>query len=121
MTALLWIALGGGLGALMRHGLGRAVHRALPEQFPYGTLAANLCGCLLIGLAWGWLERVRLPPQVAPFLLTGVIGAFTTFSTYSLESIQLMRTGHWAAGLTNIAVSNAAGLALVFLGLWMAE
>lgn len=115
-TKLLLIAGGGALGALLRYAVSGLTLRLLGPGFPWGTLCANLLGCFLIGLFWVLGERVAFHPHVNPFLFTGLIGAFTTFSTYSLESINLLRDGEVLRGLLNIAISNGLGLAAVLVG-----
>lgn len=118
---ILLIAAGGALGATLRYGLSELTHRLLGPGFPWGTLTANLTGCFAIGFVWALSERLALNPRVSPFLLTGVIGAFTTFSTYGLESLNLLRNGKIAHGLANILLSNLAGLALVLVGFFCAR
>ena len=76
----------------------------------------NLIGCLLIGLLWAAFERFQLPANTNAFLFIGILGAFTTFSTYGLESIQLLQNGKILLGLANIILSNIAGLTAVWVG-----
>ena len=116
MSKLLWIAAGGSIGALLRYGISGLTYRFFSPSFPWGTLAANLTGCFLIGFLWSISERYTFPRDIRLFVFTGVIGALTTFSTYGLESINLVRDGEIFLGIANIAVSNALGLALVFCG-----
>jgi len=78
-------------------------------------------GCFLIGLLWVLAERAALSPQAGLFLLTGLLGAFTTFSTYSLESIILLRNGEVLRGFLNIVVSNGIGLIAVLAGFACAQ
>lgn len=116
MSKLLWIAAGGALGALLRYGVAGLAHRLLGPTFPWGTLAANLIGCFLIGFLWASADRMALSPNIRLFVFTGAIGALTTFSTYGLESIHLLREGEIALGAANIILSNVLGLALVAAG-----
>lgn len=118
---LMLIAGGGALGALLRYGVSGVALRLLGAGFPWGTLCANLLGCFLIGLLWVLAERVAFHPHVNPFLFTGVLGAFTTFSTYSLESINLLQDGEVLRGVLNIAVSNGLGLVAVVAGFVCAQ
>ena len=117
MMKLLWIALGGSLGALSRHGLSVLAHRLLPSKFPWGTLAANLSGCFLIGVLWVVAAEYSFSQNVRVFVFTGGIGSLTTFSTYGLESLLLLREGRIMVGLGNVLISNVLGLALVALGI----
>ena len=116
MLKLFWIALGGSLGALLRHGLSSLAKRLLSPTFPWGTLVANLVGCFLIGVLWGLATEYSFSQNVRVFVVTGGIGSLTTFSTYGLESLLLLREGRVLTGLGNILLSNVLGLALVALG-----
>ena len=90
----LLIALGGGLGALARYGLGGLVQRLGRSNFPWGTFAVNMTGCLLFGLLWMLsTKHLSLSGQARLFLLTGFMGAFTTFSTFIFETGQLLSGG----------------------------
>ena len=115
MLKLLWIALGGSLGALLRHGLSSLAQRLLSPTFPWGTLVANLVGCFLIGVLWGLATEYSFSQNVRVFVVTGGIGSLTT-STYGLESLLLLREGRILTGLGNVLLSNVLGLALVALG-----
>lgn len=117
MRSLLLVAAGGALGALLRHGVSVLVYRFVPASFPWGTLAANLSGCFLIGVLWALSQRVPFPTGVGLFVFTGMIGAFTTFSTYGLESLQLMQEGKVGLGLAYVAISTVVGIALVAAGM----
>jgi CrcB protein len=110
------VMIGGGLGALCRYGFTLAGARWLGVRFPWGTLMANMTGCLLIGVAFALTERSELlPPSGRLFFMTGFLGALTTFSTYALESVNYLRVGSYAA-LANILVNNLGGGALVAIG-----
>jgi len=126
MLKLFWIALGGSLGALSRHGLSVLAHRLLPPDLPWGTLLANLLGCFLIGGLWVLATEYSVSQEVRVFVFTGAIGSLTTFSTYGLESLMLLREGRIWVGVGNILLSNVLGLALVALGvacalLWLGK
>ena len=112
-----WLALGGGVGALLRYGLSGIFQNLIHSDFPLGTLSVNLIGAFLIGFFWTALQgRVEPFPHFRLFLFTGVIGAFTTFSTYTLESFNLLQLGEWKLALWNIFLTNISGLLLVVLG-----
>ncbi|SHK97120.1 fluoride efflux transporter CrcB [Rhodothermus profundi] len=113
---LLWITLGGALGALARYALSGFVYTWLGPTFPWGTLVVNLTGCYGLGLLWALSESVALPPAISPLIFIGFFGAFTTFSTYGLESFQLLRDGELLLGLMNLLGSSLAGLLCVALG-----
>ncbi len=112
---LLLIAIGGALGSLARYLLSTAVLRATGALFPVGTFAVNVVGCFVFGAIAGAAEqRVQLTPELRLFLLVGVLGGFTTFSSYAFESFGLIRDGQFAAAAVNIVGQVAAGL----VGLW---
>lgn len=111
ITDILIVALGGALGATCRF----MAQAAMPFSSRWGLIAINLLGCLLIGIVW------RLLPSRALSLLlvTGVLGGFTTFSSFSFDTLTLLREGRWAEALGYVAVSVLGGLALTALG-WYA-
>lgn len=111
------------VGAVMRYLVGRGVFAATGAAwFPYGTLTVNIAGCLLIGLLAGFAEaRQALSPETRAFLLVGLLGGFTTFSAFGLETVSLVRQGEIAAGLGNIALQLVLGLAAVWIGLTIAQ
>ena len=107
------------MGALCRYGLGIAGGRMMGTGFPWGTLAANMIGCFLIGIAFGLASRVQwFNPEIRLFFMTGFLGALTTFSTYALESVNYLRAGSHV-GLTNFLINNIGGGLLVVAGLWL--
>lgn len=116
MTKLIWIAFGGAAGALARYGVSGLGYRLFGTSFPWGTLLVNASGCLVIGSLWAVSERVVLPARFSPLVLVGFLGAFTTFSTYGLETFNLLRDGEWGLGLLNLVLSNVLGLLLIALG-----
>jgi fluoride exporter len=118
MRSLPLIALGGALGAVARYLAGGAVHRLFPDAaFPVGTLAVNVSGCLLIGFLGGLAEsRQVLGPEVRLFLLVGLLGGFTTFSSFGYETLALARDAEMGKALLNVAASVALGLAAVWAG-----
>ncbi|BBD07502.1 fluoride efflux transporter CrcB [Desulfovibrio ferrophilus] len=122
MQKLVLIALAGGAGALSRYGLAGLVQRWAGGSFPLGTFAVNMLGCLLFGLVWGILEeRAAFGPQARVIVLTGFMGAFTTFSTFAFESVALMRAGQWIFAVVNITGQNLIGFAVLFAGLKLAR
>src|SRR5687767_1867390 len=121
LAKLLWIALGGALGTLARYGTSVAL-KPWSETFPFGTLALNLLGCLLIGVLHGmfadrWIDREDL--RLA--LTVGFLGGFTTFSTFALDNTLLLTRGSMMRPALNILASNVLGIALVFAGLYIAR
>jgi len=118
MTGLLAVALGGACGALLRYGVSNGVHGLLGRAFPYGTLTVNVVGSLLMGLLYvHLLERSALGPEWRLGLLVGVLGAFTTFSSFALETLALVEQGEPLRALVNILASVATCLVACWLGL----
>lgn len=116
MTKLLLIALGGATGALLRYGISGLVYRWLGPSFPWGTLVVNLTGCYGIGLLWAFAEVFIMPSYVSPLIFVGLFGAYTTFSTYGLETLNLLRDNQLLLGLLNLFGSSLLGLCCVALG-----
>jgi CrcB protein len=112
------IAAGGAIGALARYGMGGLVQQALKTaSFPAGTMAVNLTGCLLIGFGGGLIEsRQFFSPEMRTFVFIGFLGSFTTFSTFGLESFNLVRDSQWLLAAANICLSVIVGLAAVLAG-----
>ncbi|MEW8978394.1 MAG: fluoride efflux transporter CrcB [Symbiobacterium sp.] len=111
------VAAGGALGALARHGLGQWLTALLPSAFPVATLVINLLGSALLGFVVGYgIERGRLPEAWRVPLTTGFIGAFTTFSTWSVDTVLLLEAGRWLPAAANVAFSLALGLVAVWAG-----
>jgi CrcB protein len=114
-----WLILfaGGGLGAVLRFALALWVDERVPAAFPWGTLAVNVTGCFAIGLIATFADEHRvLTPAARLFLIAGVLGGFTTFSTFGLETWRLVEDGLSTAALLNVTVSLAGTLAAVVLG-----
>jgi CrcB protein len=119
-TLVLLMAGAGAAGTLVRWGIASAANRLTPGWGWPGTLAVNLLGCLVFGIVWGLSEKSGVvSPQAKLVVLTGFLGAFTTFSAFAYDTGQLMRAGRlWAAG-ANVAANNVLGIALFFAGAWV--
>ena len=114
------VMCGGSLGAASRYGISLLAARLWGTGFPWGTLAVNLSGCFFIGMLFALADRMRfLTPDMRLLLITGYLGALTTFSTFSLETISVIRTGMMFQPLVNILANNIGGLTLTFLGMWV--
>ncbi|MEM9293419.1 MAG: fluoride efflux transporter CrcB [Acidobacteriota bacterium] len=128
MGQFLAIACGGALGACCRYAVARWVQRSslfaegpfsglAGEPFPWGTVMVNLSGCLLIGLAAGLLMRPEVSTSWRAFLLVGFLGSYTTFSTFSYETLALLRAGDTLAAFANGAGAPILGV----LGVWLGD
>lgn len=119
---LLIVAAGGTLGALARYGLSGLVSRWAGAAFPWGTFAVNMIGCFCFGVIFAMSEqRLSISPQVRLLLLTGFLGAFTTFSTYAFESAQMMRDAQWLPAAGNLIGQTVVGLVLMLGGLKLGQ
>lgn len=117
MQKLLLVGLGGAFGAVSRYLVQLFLSGRYPGTFPYGTFAANLIGCLLIGIIYGLAERHQLMTQEMRLLLAvGFCGSFTTFSTFSVENLNMLEAGNYLQAGAYISLSIVLGVALVFLG-----
>jgi fluoride exporter len=115
---ILLLCCAGALGTLSRYGVSGLVQRMVGSSFPLGTFVVNLSGCLLFGLVFGLFEeRIGLPSEVRFILLTGFMGAYTTFSSYMFESVTLLQHGQWLAAAGNILGQTVAGVLLTIAGL----
>ena len=118
MQQLLAIAGGGALGAIFRFCLSNSVHRLLGRDFPYGTLVVNTVGSLLMGLCFVLLvERMAVSAEWRSAILVGLLGAFTTFSTFSFETLALFNAGAPIKALVNIMMSVMLCLLATWLGM----
>ena len=115
LFGIVLVAVGGAIGSVSRYVLSTLVMRASGMLFPAGTFVVNLIGCVVFGVIAGAAEqRLPLTPDLRAFLLVGVLGGFTTFSSYAFESVALMQQGQLLSALVNIGGQVVLGL----LGLW---
>lgn len=122
MNGLIYVALGGAIGASCRYLLGGVAFRVMGPGFPWGTLAANVIGGLLMGLLVGWLAfRVSGGENLRLFLAVGVLGGFTTFSSFSLEALRMIETKAYGLAAGYISASVVLSVLAVFIGLMMAR
>lgn len=120
MMKVVAILCGGGCGALARYVLTGMAQRA-SAYFPWGTLSVNVLGAFAVGILWALCERFSLLPAIRLFLFVGFLGAFTTFSTYSLETVHLLRDGETKIALFNLVANNFGSIAAVFIGFWLVQ
>ncbi|MBT3362657.1 MAG: fluoride efflux transporter CrcB [Chloroflexi bacterium] len=122
MREVLLVGVGGALGAMSRYGVSRAMIRLIGESFPYGTLVVNCLGSLLIGLLMQTLLGSDLvPSSLRLALIVGFLGAFTTFSAFSYETVTYFKNGSWHLGAANIAANVVLGIGFVLLGMAIAR
>jgi len=122
MQNLLIVGAGGFLGAILRYGSSQGLHARLETRFPAGTLLVNVVGCLLIGVLLTLvLERESLSEQASLFLVVGLLGSFTTFSTFGYETLDLLRHEEYRHAFVSVATNLGLGLAAVVAGVWLAR
>ncbi|MEJ8476617.1 fluoride efflux transporter CrcB [Roseibium algae] len=121
MKHLLLVMLGGGLGAGGRHLVGILTLRLFGTGFPYGTFAVNVIGSLVMGIFIGWLTRHEVAgmQSVRYFVATGILGGFTTFSAFSLDTAVMWERGDTGAAVLYVGLSVCLSLAAVFAGLYV--
>lgn len=118
MKQLAFLAIAGAMGTVSRFGLAAVVQRLCGDRFPWGTVAVNLLGCFLFGLVWTLAEeKLILSPQTRFVLLTGFMGAFTTFSTFAFETTALLQAGSGWSAAGNLLLQNGLGIVCVIAGL----
>jgi fluoride exporter len=114
---VLGVALAGALGAMLRFGMDHAVQRHARSDFPLGTLVVNTTGSFVLGLLVGLADHHGLASAWLTVIGTGLIGAYTTFSTFTFDTVRLAENGEWGQAVTNVAASLVTGLAAAALGL----
>lgn len=121
MKSLLLIFLGGGTGSVLRYLLTISIYRQGTTNFPWGTFAVNILGCILIGVFYTLTSRIHINNDIRLMLTIGLCGGFTTFSTFSNESLQLLKSGLYPSFFTYIIGRVVLGILGVMLGIWMSE
>jgi CrcB protein len=121
----LYIAAGGAVGAVLRYLVSGWAFRILGEGFPWGTFVVNITGSFLIGFLWQLFEYLPISPPMRSLIFIGGLGAFTTFSTFAFESLNLFRGGDFRLGMINIIALDVFGILLgllgIILGRWTVE
>jgi len=119
MKSILLVGLGGFIGSVARYKLGGWVlHLTVQEKFPFSTFTVNVVGCLVVGVLAGLAERFELfGPEIRLFLFTGLLGGFTTFSAFGLETVFLLRRGELLVAAMYVGASVLLGITAVWLGI----
>lgn len=116
MTNTLLIFLGAGIGGVLRYWVSNIIYWMTSRQFPYGTLVINISGCFLMGLLFVLIIEHFDGPQLRSFLLIGLLGGYTTFSSFSIETLNLFENGAWMSGFLNIFFSVILCIFAAWLG-----
>jgi CrcB protein len=120
MTMILSIAAGGALGSVLRHFAGKGIMALFGSGFPFGTLFVNIAGSFVMGLFVASFAHFGNPSQATrAFLTVGLLGGFTTFSSFSLDAVNLYERGEMASAMLYIALSLVLSLAAIFAGLFL--
>ena len=119
MRAILIVGTGGFIGSVFRFLLSQTVQTKITNSFPWGTLAVNLIGCLLIGILFGLNEKNILTSETKLFLATGICGGFTTFSAFSVETFSMMKDGNIIQSVSYILLSVILGLLFTLTGAFL--
>ncbi|MEW5758250.1 MAG: fluoride efflux transporter CrcB [Candidatus Omnitrophota bacterium] len=110
------LGLGGAIGTILRYVMGGLDYRFSNGVFPISTLVVNVTGSLVIGFLWGIIDRFNFSPNMRMFVFIGILGGYTTFSTFSLETFNLMRDGEYRIAVMNTALSVVLSIGAVFAG-----
>jgi len=124
MTGIILIALGGALGSVLRYGVMNITHKFYDYtdyHFPLAILLANMIGCFAIGAVWAFMDEIDDAKNLKLFLITGILGGFTTFSTFAYDNFNLLRLGKTGLAAANILVSNICGVLMVFVSYWLVK
>ena len=122
MQRILLIGVAGLAGTLLRYGLSSWTASRFGEAFPLGTLIVNLIGCFLAGLLFYLMfEQYLVSETIRAIVIVGLLGGFTTFSAFGLQTFALLREGHMGLALLNFGVSNVGGLLMVWFGYSLAR
>jgi len=116
MLKLLFVGIGGALGAVLRYELDNLIMGGDHHTFPWGTLAVNLVGCFIIGISYKVFYYELLHAHLKNLIITGFLGALTTFSSYSYATLMLFEQGRMNLGLANLLFNNVFGIFFAFLG-----
>jgi CrcB protein len=119
MRLIFLVGMGSFIGGVCRYLLSMFVQTKFSSTFPYGTLLVNLIGCLLIGILFGVFDRTHISNEWRLMLITGILGGFTTYSAFSGETYNLIKTGNPGSAILYVALSVVLGISFTFLGAWI--
>ena len=116
---LLSVGFGGALGAMCRFGISYAIAQRSASLFPWGTLAANVAGCFLLGALYEAGSWIAIDPELRFTIAVGFLGALTTFSTFTLETLNLVRDKEWGMAVLNVGANGVIGIAACLAATWL--
>jgi CrcB protein len=117
----IFVFIGGGLGALLRYVSTQFISKTIATGFPAGTLFVNSIGALCIGFFYKTFETFTVPAELRLFIMTGFLGGYTTFSSYSLETVQCLSGGNIKGAVINILMNNVLCIVFVTAGIWISK
>lgn len=122
MNLILLVAAGGAVGSVLRYLIASSIQRATGMHFPLGTVVVNITGCFMIGILYVWIIQREDPREdMRALLIIGVMGGYTTFSSFSLETVAAMMQGNYGSAVLNVVVSVVACLLGTMLGIALAR
>jgi len=121
MKLILAIGTGSFIGGILRYLLSLVIQSKTATQFPLGTLTVNIIGCFFIGIVMGFFDKGQISHEWKLFLATGILGGFTTFSAFSIETFTLFREGHTGYALLYVLISVLLGLLATYIGYLIAK
>lgn len=119
MKILLAVGAGSFIGGVLRYLLTLFIQTRATFAFPFGTLGVNIIGCFLMGLIFALMAKGDMSAEWRPFLATGILGGFTTFSAFSLEAVSMLQAAQYGQAILYIAASVLLGLLATFIGMWL--
>ena len=121
LKILLLVGFGSFIGGVFRYVISTPFLHKYPHGFPWGTFMVNILGCLLIGILYGYADRWAFPKEWRMFLAVGVLGGFTTFSSFSNETVTLVQNGAYGNAIMYVLSSVLLGIGATFLGVWLTK
>jgi len=118
---ILAVALGGSIGAVLRFLIFTYYDKMSNQSFPWATLIINLTGSFIIGLLWGIFDRIYITPGIRLFLFVGILGSFTTFSTFAFDVFSMSKDGDVKNMVTYVLATNVVGISLAFAGFQLSK
>lgn len=116
MQKILAVALGGSIGAVLRYLIYVFINKSSNSNFPWATIAVNLAGSFIIGLLWGFFEKFHITAGLRLFIFVGILGSFTTFSTFAFDAFTMMKSGDFKSMIAYVLITNVIGILLAIAG-----